>query len=119
MGAGWGKLFSRVLMPNLRSGILAAAFLTVALSLGEYAIASIMGFNTFPVWLVAVEGNNPYVAVALSISALVITWMLLVVLALAGSGRKRRSGGDFGLGLVGPEAEPETSTTTSVAPELV
>ena len=70
MGAGWGKLFSRVLLPNLRSGILAAAFLTVALSLGEYAIASIMGFTTFPVWLVSVEGNNPYVAVALSIAAL-------------------------------------------------
>lgn len=119
MGAGWGKLFSRVLLPNLRSGILAAAFLTVALSLGEYAIASIMGFNTFPVWLVQVEGNNPYVAVALSISALVITWMLLVVLALAGSGRRRRSGGDFGLGLVAPETELEPSTAPSVAPELV
>jgi putative spermidine/putrescine transport system permease protein len=118
MGAGWGKLFSRVLLPNLRSGILAAAFLTVALSLGEYAIASIMGFNTFPVWLVAVEGNNPYVAVALSISALVITWMLLVVLALAGSGRRRRSGGDFSMGLVVPEAELETPTSPSLAEEL-
>jgi putative spermidine/putrescine transport system permease protein len=106
MGAGWGKLFSRVLLPSLRSGILAAAFLTVALSLGEYAIASIMGFNTFPVWLVGVEGNNPYVAVALSISALAFTWALLVVLALAGSGRRRRSSG-FGAGLVGPEVETE------------
>jgi len=108
MGAGWGKLFSRVLLPSLRSGILAAAFLTVALSLGEYAIASIMGFTTFPVWLVGVEGNNPYVAVALSISALAFTWILLVVLALAGSGRRRRSTG-FGAGLVGPEVEVEIS----------
>ncbi len=41
MGAGWMKLFWRVLFPNLRSGILAAAFLTVALSLGEFAIASL------------------------------------------------------------------------------
>ena len=75
MGAGWGKLLTRLLLPNLRSGILAAAFLTVALSLGEFAIASIMGFNTFPVWLVGVEGNSPYVAVALSIAALVVTWL--------------------------------------------
>ncbi len=108
MGAGWGKLFSRVLLPSLRSGILAAAFLTVALSLGEYAIASIMGFSTFPVWLVGVEGNNPYVAVALSICALAFTWILLVTLAMAGSGRKRRSTG-FGAGLVGPEVEVEIS----------
>ena len=114
MGAGWGKLFSRVLLPSLRSGILAAAFLTVALSLGEYAIASIMGFNTFPVWLVGVEGNNPYVAVALSISALAFTWILLVALALAGSGRRRRSRG-FGAGLGGPEGEDEI--TPSLAPE--
>ena len=100
MGAGWGKLFARVLLPNLRSGILAAAFLTVALSLGEFAIASIMGFSTFPVWLVSVEGNNPYVAVALSITALLVTWVLLVVLAFAGAGRRRRSGGRFGVELV-------------------
>jgi putative spermidine/putrescine transport system permease protein len=104
MGAGWGKLLARLLLPNLRSGILAAAFLTVALSLGEFAIASIMGFNTFPVWLVGVEGNNPYVAVALSIAALVVTWFLLVGLALAGSGRRRRTSGAFGGGLVGPGA---------------
>lgn len=105
MGAGWGKLFSRVLLPNLRSGILAAAFLTVALSLGEFAIASIMGFSTFPVWLVSVEGNNPYVAVALSITALLVTWVLLVVLAFAGAGRRRRSGGRFGVEIV-DEVEP-------------
>jgi hypothetical protein len=63
-----------------------------------------MGFNTFPVWLVGVEGNNPYVAVALSIAALVVTWFLLVGLALAGSGRRRRTSGAFGGGLVGPGA---------------
>lgn len=107
MGAGWGKLFSRVLLPNLRSGILAAAFLTVALSLGEFAIASIMGFNTFPVWLVSVEGNNPYVAVALSIAALIVTWVLLVVLAFAGSGRRRRSRGAIGVELVDTVEEAE------------
>jgi putative spermidine/putrescine transport system permease protein len=118
MGAGWAKLFSRVLLPNLRSGILSAAFLTVALSLGEYAIASIMGFNTFPVWLVGVEGNNPYVAVALSIAALALTWALLVVLALAGSGRRRRSG-DFDLGLAGPEVELEALTLAPDEPVTV
>ncbi len=115
MGASWRKLFTRVLLPNLRSGILAAAFLTVALSLGEYAIASIMGFNTFPVWLVGVEGNDPYVAVALSIAALLLTWFLLVVLAFAGSGRRRRSSGAFGTGLVGVEAEVQSAAPSSVA----
>jgi len=116
MGAGWGRLLARLLLPNLRSGILAAAFLTVALSLGEFAIASIMGFNTFPVWLVGVEGNNPYVAVALSIAALVVTWLLLVGLALAGSGRRRRRSGAFGSGLVGPGLEAEGPVATDEEP---
>lgn len=100
MGAGWRKLFFRVLLPNLRSGILAAAFLTVALSLGEYAIASIMGFSTFPVWLVSVEGSNPFVAVALSITALLFTWIILVVLALAGAGRRVRRAPILGVELI-------------------
>jgi len=109
MGASWGKLLTRLLLPNLRSGILAAAFLTVALSLGEFAIASIMGFNTFPVWLVGVEGNSPYVAVALSIAALVVTWLLLVVLSLAGSARRRRATGAYGAGLVAQGLEIEVA----------
>jgi putative spermidine/putrescine transport system permease protein len=109
MGAGWGKLLTRLLLPNLRSGILAAAFLTVALSLGEFAIASIMGFNTFPVWLVGVEGNSPYVAVALSIAALVVTWFLLVVLSLAGSARRKRPTGAYGTGLVAQGLEVEVA----------
>ncbi len=111
MGAGWVKLFSRVLLPNLRSGILAAAFLTVALSLGEYAIASIMGFMTFPVWLVSVEGNNPYVAVALSITALLFTWIVLVALALAGAGKRERRKTGFGVELVDVVDEVELAAS--------
>jgi putative spermidine/putrescine transport system permease protein len=112
MGAGWGRLLVRLLLPNLRSAILAAAFLTVALSLGEFAIASIMDFNTFPVWLVGVEGNNPYVAVALSIIALVVTWFLLVGMAVVGSGRRKRAGGT-GTGLGAPVAEVEVPSPSA------
>jgi putative spermidine/putrescine transport system permease protein len=113
MGAGWGRLLARVLLPNLRSGILAAAFLTVALSLGEFAIASIMDFNTFPVWLVSVEGNNPYAAVALSIAALVVTWFLLVGMAIVGSGVGRRRGGAPGSGV--PVAEDDVPSVATPA----
>ncbi len=62
MGAGWRTLFSRVLFPNMRSGILAAAFLTLALSLGEYAIASLIlpSTPTFPVFLASVVTTSPY-----------------------------------------------------------
>jgi putative spermidine/putrescine transport system permease protein len=95
MGAGWMKLFWRVLFPNLRSGILAAAFLTVALSLGEFAIASLIlpDTPTFPVWLVGVETTSPYITVALSVVALIITWGLLAAISVVGSGRRRGAAG--------------------------
>jgi hypothetical protein len=70
MGARWTTLFLRVLFPNLRTGILAAAFLVVALSLGEFAIASLVlpTQPTFPVWLVGVDTSSVYITVALSVS---------------------------------------------------
>jgi putative spermidine/putrescine transport system permease protein len=91
MGARWTTLFFRVLFPNLRTGILAAAFLTVALSLGEFAIASLVlpDTPTFPVWLVGVDTTSPYITVALSVVALIVTWGLLGAISVIGSGRRR------------------------------
>jgi len=103
MGARWTTLFFRVLFPNLRTGILAAAFLTVALSLGEFAIASLVlpDTPTFPVWLVGVDTTSPYITVALSVVALIVTWGLLGAISVVGSGRGRR-GAVVTAGIVGP-----------------
>ncbi|HXW36161.1 MAG TPA: ABC transporter permease subunit, partial [Acidimicrobiales bacterium] len=115
MGAGWTKLFWRVLFPNLRSGILAAAFLTVALSLGEFAIASLVlpDTPTFPVWLVGVETTSPYITVALSVIALIITWGLLAAISVVGSGRRRGAAGIVG-SIVRGTAEDGPSAPTAV-----
>ena len=104
MGAGWGKLFARVLFPNLRSGILAASFLTVALSLGEYAIASLIlpTTPTFPVFLASVETTSVYMSVALSVIALIVTWGLLAAISVFGSGRVHGRAAAGG-GAAGPE----------------
>jgi putative spermidine/putrescine transport system permease protein len=90
MGAGWRMLFTRVLFPNIRSGILAAAFLTLALSPGEYTFASLIlpSTPTFPVFLASVVTTSTYYAVALSVIALIVTWGLLVAISLIGSGRR-------------------------------
>jgi putative spermidine/putrescine transport system permease protein len=116
MGAGWMKLFWRVLFPNLRSGILAAAFLTVALSLGEFAIASLIlpDTPTFPVWLVGVETTSPYITVALSVVALIITWGLLAAISVVGSGRRRGAAGIVGSIVRGTTEESPSAPT---APE--
>ncbi len=91
MGARWMTLFRRVLLPNIRSGVLAAAFLTLALSLGEYTFASLIlpSTPTFPVFLAGVVTTSTYYAVALSVLALIVTWGLLVAISVIGSGRRQ------------------------------
>ena len=51
LGAGWPNTLWRVVLPNLRTGMLSATVLTVALVLGEYTMASLDLYQTFPVWI--------------------------------------------------------------------
>jgi putative spermidine/putrescine transport system permease protein len=86
LGAGWGTVVWRVLLPNLRRGILSACFLTVTVVLGEYTIASFLSRNTFQTALVLVQQTDPYVAGFFSLAALVFGFLLLVVIGRIGSG---------------------------------
>ncbi len=82
LGAGWIKLLRYVLLPNLRSGLLGAAILAFAFCLGEFAVASLLSFTTFPVFLVQVGQVAASQAVALSLIALLFTWMPLAVIII-------------------------------------
>lgn len=83
-GASWPYVIVRVLLPNLRASLAAAAFLTLALVLGEFTIASLMGFQPFMVWIVSIAGTHARMSVAVSILSLLITWVLLLILSRAG-----------------------------------
>ena len=48
----WPVVLWRVVLPNLRTALLSAAVLTLALVFGEYTVASILGFVPFAVWIV-------------------------------------------------------------------
>jgi putative spermidine/putrescine transport system permease protein len=89
LGASWPHVVFRVLIPNLRTAIAGASFLTLALVLGEYTIAALLGYRTFPVWIVTISGANGQLSVAVSILSLLLIWLLLLFLSSAGS--KRRS----------------------------
>ncbi|NNN14102.1 MAG: ABC transporter permease subunit [Acidimicrobiaceae bacterium] len=83
LGAGWSKLLRLVLLPNLRSGLLGAAILAFAFCLGEFAVASLLSFTTFPVFLVQVGQVAASQAVALSLIARLFTWMPLAVIIIS------------------------------------
>ena len=42
LGAGWTRIILRVILPNLRIAILSGAFLTLAIVIGEYTIATFL-----------------------------------------------------------------------------
>jgi putative spermidine/putrescine transport system permease protein len=93
LGAGWPTTLWRVVIPNLRTAIMSATVLTVALVLGEYTMASLDNFQTFPVWIVDFEQNSGQVAEAASLLALFVTWILLMLIVTIGTYSSRKRGG--------------------------
>ena len=79
----------RAVLPNLRGALLNASFLTLALVLGEFTVAQLLGFRPFAVWIVNVSGSQAQLSVAVSVLSLLVTWVLL--LALAGVGGRTRT----------------------------
>jgi ABC-type spermidine/putrescine transport system permease subunit II len=81
LGASWPRVLVSVVLPVLKTSVLNAAFLTLALVMGEYTIAVILGFETFPTWIVRISGSQPQLSVAVSVLSLVITWVLLLLIS--------------------------------------
>jgi ABC-type spermidine/putrescine transport system permease subunit II len=81
LGASWPRVLVSVVLPVLRTSVLNASFLTLALVLGEYTIAAILGFETFPTWIVRVSGSQPQLSVAVSVLSLLVTWVLLLLIS--------------------------------------
>ncbi|MEG3630703.1 ABC transporter permease [Streptomyces poriticola] len=88
-GAGWPQALLRTVLPNLRGALLNASFLTLALVLGEFTVAQLLGFQPFAVWIVNISGSQAQLSVAVSVLSLLVTWILL--LALAGAGGRTRT----------------------------
>ena len=92
LGAGWLTTIARVVVPNIWSGILSAAFISIAVVLGEYTIASLSGFQTLQVQIVLIGKSDGPTSVAASLATLVFGFVLLLLLALVTRGRRRSTG---------------------------
>jgi putative spermidine/putrescine transport system permease protein len=93
LGAGPFTTLWRVLLPNLRTALLSATILIVALVLGEFTMASLDLQQTFPVWIVLFDQENAQISVAASIFALVVTWLFLMLITVIATRQSRRAGG--------------------------
>jgi putative spermidine/putrescine transport system permease protein len=77
LGSGWFSIIWRVLVPNLRSALLSASVLTLALVFGEFTIASLDGWTTIPVWIYLTPTTNPRINTLVAMMALLGTCVVL------------------------------------------
>jgi putative spermidine/putrescine transport system permease protein len=89
LGASWPNVLLGVLVPNLRRGILAGAFISVAVVLGEFTIASLLNRVNLQTALLVVSKNDPYTAVIMSLLALAFAFVLLLLIGRLGADRGR------------------------------
>jgi putative spermidine/putrescine transport system permease protein len=93
LGANWVTTLFKVILPNIRAAALSAAFLTLAVVLGEFTIANLSAFHTFPLFLQYVNETQAYPAAALTLMSFGLTWGAMLSLLLVG----RKRGGSGGV----------------------
>jgi putative spermidine/putrescine transport system permease protein len=84
LGASWARTLFRVILPNVSAGALSGAFLTLALVMGEFTMANVALFNTFPVYINYTGQTQANPAAALTIISFGITWAAMVGILLVG-----------------------------------
>jgi putative spermidine/putrescine transport system permease protein len=90
VGASWPRTLWHVVLPNLRTAVLAASFLTIAIVLGEYTISSLLLFNTFAVYIQHIGKTQAYSAAALAILSFGFTWVAMLGIFVLTRGRASR-----------------------------
>ncbi len=97
LGAGWGSILFRIILPNLRTALLSAIFLTFATVIGELTLAVLLAWPAFGPYMAFVGRDLAYEPAALAILSFVMTWgaIMLIQIASRGISGSRFSSGDI------------------------
>lgn len=82
LGAGPVHTFLRVIAPSISLGLVSAALLAFTTAMGEFTLAALLGYPTFPVFLLNVNGYLPRAGEALVLVSFLITWAGVIALAV-------------------------------------
>lgn len=82
-GASMRQTLMFVIVPTIRSAVNGAIFLAIALSLGEFTLAVLLHWDTFPTWIANISQGHVLWAVSLSVLSLVGAWLLVLIVAIA------------------------------------
>ncbi|MDB5539659.1 MAG: spermidine/putrescine transporter permease [Devosia sp.] len=74
LGANQMTILARVIFPNIIVAVLSGAFLTLAIVIGEFTIASLLNQPAFGVYMQNVGANRAFEPAALAVISFIITW---------------------------------------------
>jgi putative spermidine/putrescine transport system permease protein len=86
LGAGWGTVMFRVIIPNIRVAILNGAFLSFAIVIGEYILAQYLAKPAFAPYMAVLMQNKAYEPAALAVISFALTWACMGIISLFGRG---------------------------------
>jgi putative spermidine/putrescine transport system permease protein len=89
LGAGWPRILFSVILPNVRVAVLSGAFLTFAIVIGEFTLASLLDRPAFGPYLQLIGANRAYEPSALAIITFIITWGCMGLIQVFGQGARR------------------------------
>lgn len=82
LGASQTTIILRVILPNIVVAVLSGAFLTLAIVMGEFTIASLLNRPAFGPYLQNVGANRAYEPAALAVISFLITWLAMGAIQL-------------------------------------
>lgn len=74
LGANTATILLQVIFPNIIVAALSGAFLTLAIVIGEFTMASLLNTQTFGVYMQGIGANHAYEPSALAVISFIITW---------------------------------------------
>lgn len=86
LGAGWPTILMRIILPNVRVAILSGAFLTLAIVIGEFTIASFLGRPAFAPYLGLLGTSDPFRQAAVALVSFGLTWIAMIIISIVGRG---------------------------------
>ncbi|WP_137152913.1 ABC transporter permease subunit [Devosia sp. FKR38] len=90
-GANTVQIITSIILPNILVAVLSGAFLTFAIVIGEFTIASLLNRPAFGPYLQNIGANRAYEPAALAIISFIITWGAMGMINVLGRFAPRTS----------------------------
>ncbi|MBS3847405.1 ABC transporter permease subunit [Devosia sp. J2-20] len=90
-GANTFQIIGQIILPNILVAVLSGAFLTFAIVIGEFVIASLLNRPAFGPYLQNIGANRAYEPAALAIISFILTWGAMGMINVLGRFAPRTS----------------------------